>query len=246
MLRIIVNLYVISVKSQVISSQTAPQNKSNDKKGKYKKAFEACWEDDSSSSEDEANMCFTAKEVCKTPEYIELLRAFNDVYKKYKEVKKENKVPVQDTQGLQKHSESLIEEVKSLLHVQDDLDKIKKTHFKALVENENLKTKNLSLEKEISEVNAKYEEISANVKEFNKDKEKLHDLLTYQNNDKNKFGLGFDENSAKKVSKKSKLEEVFIKKQPSFKNSLDSNKDSVLNKHSLTIKSNHYLNNRVS
>src|SRR3954471_935539 len=69
-----------------------PQNKSNDKNGKYKKAFEACWEDDSSSSEDEVNMCFTAKEVCKTPEYIELLRAFNDVYKKYKEVKKENKV----------------------------------------------------------------------------------------------------------------------------------------------------------
>ena len=37
-------------------------------------------------------MCFIAKEVCKTPEYIELLRAFNDVYKKYKEVKKENKI----------------------------------------------------------------------------------------------------------------------------------------------------------
>src|SRR5436189_1699054 len=66
-----------------------PQNKSNDKKAKYKKAFEAYWEDDSSSSEDEANMCFTAKEVCKTPEYIELLRAFNDVYKKYKKIKKE-------------------------------------------------------------------------------------------------------------------------------------------------------------
>ena len=65
------------------------QNKSNNKKGKYKKAFEASWEDDSSSSEDEANMCFTAKEVCKTPEYIELLRAFNEVYKNYNEIKKE-------------------------------------------------------------------------------------------------------------------------------------------------------------
>src|SRR4051812_24906694 len=68
----------------------------------------------------------------------------------------------------------------------------------------------------------------------------------FQNNDKNKFGLGFDENSAKKISKKSTLEEVFIKKQPSFKNSLDSNKDSVFNKHSLTNKSNHYLNNKIS
>src|SRR5438270_7048954 len=127
-----------------------PQNKSNDKKAKYKKALEACWEDDSSSSEDEANMCFTAKEVCKTPEYIELLRAFNDVYKKYKEVKKENKILSQDTQILQKHSESLIEEVKSFLHVQDDLAKIKKVHSRDLIENENLKTKNLNLEKEIS------------------------------------------------------------------------------------------------
>src|SRR5436190_1335846 len=58
-------------------------NKRNDKNGKYKKTFETCWEYDSSSSEDEANMCFIAKEVCKTPEYIELLRVFNDVYKKY-------------------------------------------------------------------------------------------------------------------------------------------------------------------
>src|SRR2546430_16674361 len=92
------------------------------------------------------------------------------------------------------------------------------------------KEKNLCLEKEISEVKAKYEEISANVKEFNKGKEKLHDLLKYQNNDKNKFGLGFNKNSPKKVSKKSKLEEVFIKKQSSFKNSNNSNKDSVFNK----------------
>src|SRR2546430_13009143 len=92
------------------------------------------------------------------------------------------------------------------------------------------KEKNLCLEKEISEVKAKYEEISANVKEFNKGKEKLHDLLTYQNNDRNKFGLDFNENSAKKVSKNSTLEDVFIKKQPSFKNSNNSNKDHVFNK----------------
>src|SRR5438270_7029550 len=113
-------------------------------------------------------------------------------------------------------------------------------------ENEHLKEKNLCLEKEISEVKIKYEEISANVKEFNKGKEKLHDLLKFQNNDKNKFGLGFDENSAKKVSKKSTLEEVFIKKQPSFKNSHNSNKDRVFNKPSQPNKSNHYLNNKVS
>src|SRR5436190_17801994 len=95
----------------------------------------------------------------------------------------------------------------------------------------------MCLEKEASEVKAKYEEISANIKEFNKGKEKLHDLLKFQNNDKNKFGLGFDENSAKKVSKKSTLEEVFIKKQPSFKNSYNSNKDRVFNKSSQTNKS---------
>ena len=58
--------------------------------------------------------------------------------------------------------------------------------------------------------------------------------------------MGFDENSAKKVSKKSTLEEVFIKKQPSFKNSFNSNKDRVFNKSSQTNKSNHYLNNKVS
>ena len=71
-------------------------------------------------------------------------------------------------------------------------------------------------------------------------------MLKYQNNDKNKFGLGFDETSAKKGSKKSKLEDVFIKKQPSFKNSNNSNKDRVFNKPSLTNKSNHYLNNKIS
>src|SRR5438270_9979024 len=112
--------------------------------------------------------------------------------------------------------------------------------------NENLKEQNLCLEKEISEVKAKYEEISANVKEFNKGKEKLHDLLKFQNNDKNKFGLGFDESSAKKISKKSTLEQVFIKKQSSFKNSHNSNKDRVFNKSSKPNKSNHYLNNKVS
>src|SRR4051812_38217069 len=197
-----------------------PLNKSNDKKARFKKAFEACWEDDT-SSEDEANMCFTAKEVCKTPEYIELLTAFNTVLNKYKEVKKETKILTQDSHNIQLHNESLISEVKTFLHIQDELDKIRKIHSKTVKENENLKEKNLCLEKEISEVNAKYEEISTNVKKFNKGKEKLHDLFKYQNNDKNKFGLGFDENSAKKYSKKSKLEEVFIKKQHSFKNSLD-------------------------
>src|SRR5436190_11108438 len=100
-------------------------------------------------------MCFTAKKICKTPEYIELLRAFNDVYKKYKEVKKENKILTQDSQSIQDHNEFLISEVKSLLHVQDDLDKIKKIHSKVLIENEILNEKNLSLEKEISEVKAK-------------------------------------------------------------------------------------------
>src|SRR4051812_32422112 len=84
------------------------------------------------------------------------------------------------------------------------------------------------------------------LKKFNKGKEKLHDLLSYQNNDKDKFGLGFDENSAKKVSKKSKLEEVFIKKQPSFKNCNNSNKDSVYNKSSSINQSHHILNNKSS
>src|SRR4051812_20779000 len=84
------------------------------------------------------------------------------------------------------------------------------------------------------------------LKKFNKGKEKLHDLLSYQNNDKDKFGLGFDENSAKKVSKKSKLEEVFTKKQPSFKNCNNSNKDSVFNKSSSINQSHHILNNQNS
>src|SRR4051812_15710982 len=191
-------------------------------------------------------MCFTVKEVCKTPEYIELLTAFNSVLNKYKEVKKENKSLTQDAHNLQLHNETLISEVNTFLHIQDDLDNVKKIHKKTVKENEHLKEKNLCLEKEASEVKAKYEEILAIVKEFNKGKEKLHDLLKFQNNDKNKFGLGFDENSAKKVSKKSTLEEVFIKKQPSFKNSHNSNKDRVFNKPSQSNKSNHYLNNKVS
>src|SRR3954469_20341871 len=222
-----------------------PLNKSNDKKARFKKAFEACWEDDT-SSEDEANMCFTAKEVCRTSEYIELLTAFNSVLNKYKEVKNENKSLTQDAHNLQLHNESLIKDLNTSLHIQENLDNVKKIHKKTVKENEHLKEKNLCLEKEISEVKVKYEEISANVKKFNKGKEKLHDLLKFQNNDKNKFSLGFDENSAKKVSKKSKLEEVFIKKQPSFKNSHNSNKDRVFNKPSQPNKSNHYLNNKVS
>src|SRR5256886_5889058 len=222
-----------------------PLNKSNDKKARFKKALEACWEDDT-SSEDEANMCFTAKEVCKTPEYIELLKAFNSVLNKYKEAKKENKSLTQDVHNLQLRNDSLISEMKTFVNIHDDLDEIKKDHKKTIKENEHLKAKNLCLEKEASEVKAKYEEISANVKEFNKGKEKLLDLLKFQNIDKNKFGLGFDENSAKKISKKSTLEEVFIKKQPSFKNSHNSNKDRVFNKPSQLNKSNHYLNNKVS
>src|SRR4051812_38150758 len=191
-------------------------------------------------------MCFTVKEVCKTPEYIELLKAFNSVLNKYKEVKKENKSLTQDAHNLQLYNESLIKKVNTFLHIQDDLDNVKKIHKKTVKENEHLKEKNLCLEKEISEVKAKYKEISANVKKFNKGKEKLHDLLKFQNNDKNKFGLSFDENFAKKISKKSTLEEVFIKKQTSFKNSYNSNQDRIFNKSSQTNKSNHYLNNKVS
>ena len=39
---------------------------------------------------------------------------------------------------------------------------------------------------------------------------------------------------------------MFIKKQPSFKNINNSNKDRVFNKPSLTNKSNHYLSNKIS
>src|SRR5436189_5430489 len=191
-------------------------------------------------------MCFTVNEVCKTPEYIELLTAFNSVLNKYKEVKRENKSLTQDAHNLQLHNESFIKELNTSLNIQENLDNVKKIHKKTVKENEHLKEKNLCLEKEIFEVKAKYEEISANVKEFNKGKEKIHDLLKFQNNDKNKFGLGFEENSAKKVSKKSTLEEMFIKKQPFFKNSHNSNKDSIFNKFSQPNKSNHLLNKRIS
>src|SRR5436853_2402870 len=209
------------------------------KRGKFKRAFEANWEDDSSSSEDEANMCFTAKEVCKTPEYIELLKAFHVVYKNFKEVKKDHKIISRDNDSLHQRNDSMIGEIKSLLLVKDDFDKLKKTHSKLIVENDNLKAKNLSLEKEISEVKVKYEEISLNVKKFNNGKEKLHDLLTFQSNDKNKFGLGFDEKSCKKVSSKTKLEEVFVKTQSSFKVSKNSKKDIVYNKNIFTNYSKH-------
>ena len=77
----------------------------------------------------------------------------------------------------------MIREIKFLLVVKDDFDKTKKIHSRLLVENESLKAKNLSLEKEVYEINAKYEEISFNVKNFDKEKKKLHDLLVFQNND---------------------------------------------------------------
>src|SRR4051812_21646733 len=85
-------------------------------------------------------------------------------------------------------------------------------------------------ENEIFEVKVKYEEISLNVKEFNKGKENFHDLFTFQINDMNKFGLGFDEKSYKKVPSKSKLEVDFVKTQSSFKISKDSKMDRVYNK----------------
>ena len=113
-------------------------NKSNDKKARFKKAFEACWEDDT-SSEDEANMCFTVKEVCKTPEYIELLTAFNSVLNKYKETKKENKSLTQDVHNLQLRNDSLISEVKTFVNIHDDLDEIKRDHYKTVKENKHLK-----------------------------------------------------------------------------------------------------------
>src|SRR5437588_20725 len=198
-------------------------------------AFKAIEENDESNEDDDLNL---------------MTRAFknfikNDLYK-YKDVKNENKILTQYAHYLQLHNESLIKELNTSLHIRDNLDDVKKIHKKVVKENEHLKEKNLCLEKEISEVKVKYEEISANVKEFNKGKEKLHDLLKFQNNDKNKFGLGFDENSAKKISKKSTLEEVFIKKQPFFKNSHNSNKDSVFNKSSQPNKSNHLLNKRIT
>src|SRR5436189_1378060 len=102
------------------------------------------------------------------------------------------------------------------------------------------------LKKKLLKLKPNMKKFQPMLRNLTKAKKKLHDLLKFQNNDKNKFGLSFDENSAKKVSKKSTLEEVFIKKQPSFKNSHNSNKDRVFNKSSQPNKSNYYLNNKIS
>lgn len=63
-----------------------------------KKAFRVTWDDDSSTSskeeKDVANVCFIAsnEEVCSSNEYKKLFITFNELYGKYKEIKKSEKM----------------------------------------------------------------------------------------------------------------------------------------------------------
>jgi len=174
---------------------------------KYKKkALAATWDDsdDSSSDEEEkeenqnAYMCFMAHEdeVCDSLEHSELLDAFNELFEKYKRLNVSHRFLKNENDRLN------FELVTSHSSQIEELNELKD---KLLIENEKLTNENIFLKNEcnslnsrisdldesISSLKSKYDCMSMNVSKFNKGKENLNNLLSFQKSSNNRLGIGF-------------------------------------------------------
>lgn len=76
---------------------------------------------------------------------------------------------------------------------------------------------------------------------FRKEKKSFMVYWLFKITIRNKSGFGFDKNANKKVSLKTKLEDIFLKKRPSFKNSKEFKREDISNK-SVSSYSQHSLN----
>jgi hypothetical protein len=187
-----------------LRQRSRPSNLDSKKFNKFKKkALAATWDDSSDSSSDEdvkeenqnAYMCFMAHED-EVSDNLELVDAFNELLENFKRLKASHRFLKNENDRL---NFDLVTSNSS--HV-NELTELKD---KLLLENDSLTKENIFLKNECNSLNArisdldssisslrsKYEIIFSNVSKFNKGKENLTNLLSFQKPAHDRLGIGF-------------------------------------------------------
>jgi FtsZ-binding cell division protein ZapB len=200
--------YLLKSKSKKMNNKNNTSNFSKvQDKNKKKKAMAVTWDDsDLSSSEDEdeemeeqsAHMCFMGyeTEVSTSNDNEELLEAFNELFLKFKQLNSAYKVLKSENDTLNSvciSSQTI--EINDLKELNNSLfsENQKLTNDNHFLKNEcvSLNDRVSCLDKSVSSLKSKYEIVTENVGKFNKGKEDLKNLLSFQHNSKNKHGLGY-------------------------------------------------------
>ena len=182
----------------LLKMKTFKKDNNNFKKFK-KKILQAIWEDSDSSSDEEspsenesADMYFMAQgdNPCSSPEIDteELLDAFNDLYEKYKNLKVKSKNMTLNIDHLNSVNDSLIEEGKKMVLENEELDQKNVELNMSLGQ---MKYKINNLEKDISFLKDKSNDLLNAVTKFTKGKQNLDLLLSNQRKTLYKHGIGF-------------------------------------------------------
>ena len=161
-------------------------------------------DDEEKQEEHQAHMCFMGidkENQVSTNDNEELLNAFNELYIKFKQLNSSYKLLKIENDKL---NNDLVSPYAS------EIDSLKEINHAFLSENRNLANNNHFLKTEcdflksrisdldinVNSLKSKYEIISKNVGKFNKGKENLNNLLSYQKSSNNKQGLGFTSKSS--------------------------------------------------
>jgi hypothetical protein len=177
-------------------------------KDKKKKALAITWDDSDLSSSDEeedqeeehqANMCFMGldNEDQVSPNVNEeLLDAFNELFLKFKQLNSSYKILKNENKNLNNALISPhISEINNLKEMNHSLfsenKKLTNNNHFLKSECDSLKCRISDLDLNVSSLKSKYEIISKNVGKFNKGKENLNNLLSYQLSTNYRHGLGY-------------------------------------------------------
>jgi len=175
-------------------------------KDKKKKALAITWDDSDLSSSDEeneqeehqANMCFMGLENKEEVSHLneELHDAFNELFLKFKNLNSSYKILKIENERLSKimisphDSEiSILKEANHDLFNENRLLTNNNHILKSEIESLNSRISKLDFD--ISSLRTKHDVISNNVSKFNRGKENLDNLLSYQLSSNNKQGLGY-------------------------------------------------------
>jgi FtsZ-binding cell division protein ZapB len=201
------------------------KNKYEQLKNKKKKALAITWDDSDQSSSDEendqeeehqANMCFMADDDNdQVSNNEELLDAFNELFLKYKKLSSSYKILKNENDCLNNTMFSPhLSEIDSLKEMNNSLfnENKKLTDVNHVLKSEcdSLKSRMLSLDLSVNSLKSKYEIMSKNVGKFNKGKENLNNLLSYQLPTNSRHGLGYSSKVASSSSNMQKKSHAFL------------------------------------
>jgi len=201
------------------------KNKFDQMKNKKKKALAITWDDSDKSSSDEdseqeeehqANICFMANiNDDQVSSNDELIDAFNELFSKFKQLSASYKILKNENDNLKSTIVSpFSSEIHDLKILNTELfsenDKLSNNNRILKSECDMLNNRISDLDLNICSLKSKYEVISENVGKFNKGKEDLKNLLSYQLPTKNRSGLGYSSNIASSTSNVKKKNHAFL------------------------------------